>query len=84
MATSGKQYQGVLLRQENVDYMREFVYVDFEMGPTIVTEEHIRKDYYPYWRTTSNHRDAEDEVLFEQCLADWQMLYCAVPQLKGK
>ena len=59
--------------------MRYFSYIEYEkdsLGEIVtVSEDHIRQNYYPYWRKTMVRLLSEDRVResysFEDCLGDW-------------
>lgn len=67
--------------------MRYFTFVqplDNSSEPEYVTmsEEDIRKEYYPYWYDKMCHKYGKEHVdqhySFEECLEDWKVIHWAV------
>lgn len=64
--------------------MRYFSYNEYDdNGGHVVTmsEEEIRKEYYPYWYGKMCNKFGKDHVdekySFEDCLDDWQVVHWA-------
>ena len=58
--------------------MRYFTYVepDEDDNPLFFThsEEHIRENYYPYWKEQMTKAGLESKISFENCLDEWQIV----------
>ena len=64
--------------------MRYFTFNEFygDTGTTVtISEEDIRKEYYPYWYEQMCKKYGKDHVdenyTFEDCLMDWSIIHWA-------
>lgn len=66
--------------------MRYFCYNDYDDDPsnsfaTTVSEDDIRKGYYPYWYDRMckkfGKEKVDSEYCFEDCLDDWMIVHWA-------
>lgn len=57
--------------------MRTWKFWDNSEAPTIITDDEIREEYWPYWHTKMVELGRYDQITIENCIQDFVTVYWA-------
>jgi len=61
--------------------MRYFIYTETDDRDAVISEEDIRREYYPYWTSKMNKKFGKEYVdnhyTFDDCVVDFMVIHWA-------